>query len=54
MVNDAQDQERLGAEDDVKYFPRPGRYVGDLKPDVTIQPGVPWGGLGFRVAVRGF
>ena len=54
VVNDAQDQERLGAEDDVKYFPRPGRYVGDLKPDVTIQPGVPWGGLGLRVAVRGF
>jgi hypothetical protein len=54
VVNDAQDQENLGAEDYVKYFPRPGRYVGDLKPDVTIQPGVPWGGLGIRVAVRGF
>ena len=53
-VNDAQDQEHLGPEDNVKYFPRPGRYVGDLKPDVTIQPGVPWGGLGLRVAVRGF
>ena len=54
VVNDAQDQENLGAEDNVKYFPRPGHYVGDLKPDVTIQPGVPWGGLGLRVAVRGF
>jgi hypothetical protein len=54
VVNDAQDQENLGAEDKVKYFPRPGHYVGDLKPDVTIQPGVPWGGLGLRVAVRGF
>ena len=54
VVNDAQDQENLGAEDNVKYFPRPGHYVGDLKPDVTIQPGVPWGGLGIRVAVRGF
>jgi len=54
VVNDAQDQEYLGAEDNVKYFPRPGRYIGDLKPDVTIQPGVPWGGLGLRVAVRGF
>ena len=54
VVNDAQDQENLGAEDNVKYFPRPGRYVGDIKPDVTIQSGVPWGGLGLRVAVRGF
>ena len=54
VVNDAQDQENLGPEDNVKYFPRPGHYVGDLRPDVTIQPGVPWGGLGLRVAVRGF
>ena len=54
VVNDAQDQENLGGEDDVKYFPRPGHYVGDLKPDVTIQSGVPWGGIGVRVAVRGF
>ncbi|MEC9376743.1 MAG: hypothetical protein VYC00_01420 [Candidatus Neomarinimicrobiota bacterium] len=54
VVNDAQDQENLGPEDNVRYFPRPGHYVGDLKPDVTIQPGVPWGGLGLRVAVRGF
>ena len=54
VVNDAQDQENLGAEDMVRYYPRPGRYVGDIKPDVTIQSGVPWGGLGLRVAVRGF
>jgi len=54
VVNDAQDQENLGAEDMVRYYPRPGQYVGDLKPDVTIQAGVPWGGLGLRVAVRGF
>jgi len=54
VVNDAQDQENLGPEDYVKYYPRPGHYVGDLRPDVTIQPGVPWGGLGLRVSVRGF
>ena len=54
VVNDAQDQENLGPEDMVKYFPRPGHYVGDLRPDVTIQSGVPWGGLGLRVSVRGF
>jgi len=54
VVNDAQDQENLGAEDKVRYYPRPGRYVGDIKPDVTIQSGSPWGGLGLRVSVRGF
>lgn len=54
VVNDAQDQENLGPEDNVRYYPRPGHFVGDLKPDVTIQPGVPWGGLGLRVSVRGF
>ena len=54
VVNDAQDQEYLGSEDNVKYYPRPGHYIGDLKPNVTIQPGAPWGGLGLRVSVRGF
>jgi len=53
-VNDAQDQENLGIQDFVKYYPRPGKFVGDLRPDVTLQPGVPWGGLGLRVEVRGF
>ncbi len=54
VVNDAQDQENLGIQDFVKYYPRPGKFVGDLRPDVTLQPGVPWGGLGLRVEVRGF
>ena len=54
VVNDAQDLEYLGAEDNVKYFPRPGKHIGDLKPDVTKQVGEPWGGLGLRVDVRGF
>ncbi|RMF10868.1 MAG: hypothetical protein D6762_00610 [Candidatus Neomarinimicrobiota bacterium] len=54
VVNDAQDQEYLGPEDFVRYYPRPGRYIGDLKPDVTIQRGKPWGGLGIRVETRGF
>jgi len=53
-VNDAQDQEYLGFEDRVKYYPRPGIFVGDKKPDVTIQNGKPWGGLGIRVEQRGF
>ena len=53
-VNDAQDQENLGAEDYVKYYPRPGHFVGDIRPNVTIQFGSPWGGLGTRVETRGF
>jgi len=54
VVNDAQDQENLGPEDNVRYYPRPGRYIGDINPNVTIQNGAPWGGLGLRVSVRGF
>jgi len=54
VVNDAQDQEYLGNDDTVKYYPRPGVYIGDKKKDVTIQYGKPWGGLGIRVETRGF
>jgi hypothetical protein len=54
VVNDAQDQEYLGPEDTIKYFPRPGVMIGDKKADVTIQRGLPWGGLGIRVQARGF
>ncbi|MBT7269856.1 MAG: hypothetical protein HN829_03085 [Candidatus Marinimicrobia bacterium] len=54
VVNDAQDQENLGPEDNVRYYPRPGKTIGDIRPNVTIQSGLPWGGLGLRVAVRGF
>jgi hypothetical protein len=54
IVNDAQDQEYLGPEDSIKYYPRPGVFIGDKKPDVTIQKGLPWGGIGIRVQTRGF
>ncbi len=54
VVNDAQDQEYLGPEDTVKYYPRPGVLIGEKKPDVTIQKGLPWGGVGIRTEVRGF
>jgi hypothetical protein len=54
VANDAQDQEYLGPEDRVKYYPRPGVKIGDKLPDVTIQYGKPWGGLGIRVEQRGF
>lgn len=51
VVNDAHDQEYLGSSDMVKYYPRPGVTIGD---DITIQSGLPWGGLGVRVEARGF
>jgi len=51
VVNDAHDQEYLESDDKVRYYPRPGVYIGD---DITIQSGRPWGGIGVRVAARGF
>ncbi|MBC8374578.1 MAG: T9SS type A sorting domain-containing protein [FCB group bacterium] len=53
VINDAQDQEYLGPEDQVRYYPRPGLAIGDLGENST-QVGAPWGGLGIRVAVRGY
>jgi hypothetical protein len=54
VANDAQDQEYLESSDTLKYYPRPGVKIGDKKPDVTIQYGMPWGGLGIRVETRGY
>ncbi|MFA4838138.1 MAG: hypothetical protein WC703_01505 [Candidatus Neomarinimicrobiota bacterium] len=54
VANDAQDLEYLGPEDIVRYYPRPGKKIGDKRPDVTIQKGKPWGGIGIRVEQRGF
>jgi len=54
VVNDAHDQEYLGLEDRIKYYPRLGVKIGDKKPDVTIQRNKPWGGIGTRVEQRGF
>ena len=55
VVNDAHDQEWLGPEDKYKYYPRPGKKIGDIDPaKVTKQVGLPWGGLGIRVEQRGF
>ena len=54
VANDAQDQEYLLPARRVKYFPRPGVKIGDFNPNVTIQKGRPWGGLGIRVEVRGY
>ncbi|MBN1894182.1 hypothetical protein JW906_06790 [bacterium] len=54
VANDAQDQEYLGEDDRVKYYPRPGRVIGDYLPEQRTQVGLPWGGTGIRVQMRGF
>ncbi len=54
VANDAQDLEYLGVDDTVKYYPRQDVKIGDKRPDVTIQYGQPWGGIGIRVAQRGY
>lgn len=54
VANDAQDQEYLQDTARVKYYPRPGKVIGDFDPKVTIQRGLPWGGVGVRVELRGF
>lgn len=54
VTNDAQDQEYLEAGNTVKYYPRPNVKIGDKNPDVTIQKGKPWGGIGIRIESRGF
>ena len=60
--NDAQDQEYIVQRNDPeqklitkgpRYYPRPGKYIGDIR-TATVQNGYPWGGLGLRVALRGF
>ncbi|OGB99220.1 hypothetical protein A2V82_06305 [candidate division KSB1 bacterium RBG_16_48_16] len=64
VMNDAQDQEWLQPSQPVKYHPR-RRYddnnnivedvlIGDKRPQVTTQRGLPWGGLGVRVETRGY
>ena len=53
VANDAQDLEKLGPEDSIKYYPRPGVKIGD-KAENSVQSGQPWGGLGIRVETRGF
>lgn len=56
VVNDAQDQENLQADLPATYSPRAlsNVKIGDLRPEVTTQKGLPWGGVGLRVATRGY
>jgi hypothetical protein len=54
VTNDAQDQENIQPGRRVRYYPRgiSNVRIGDLWPDITTQYGLPWGGIGLRVAVR--
>lgn len=66
VYNDAQDMECIinrNAEESLitdrpRYYPRPGVYIGTypngIEYPVTTQTGLPWGGLGLRIAQRGF
>ena len=52
VVNDAHDQEYLGLDDMVKYYPRGSqKKIGQ---NITIQSDSTWGGIGLRVEARGF
>jgi hypothetical protein len=55
VCNDAQDLENLQDRSLVRFYPRPGVKIGDLHPsDITVQKGLPWGGLGLRTEVRAY
>ncbi len=67
VVNDAQDQEWLPTNPNNKkayYYPRrvygpngeilKDVRIGDKRPEVTVQKGFPWGGIGIRIEQRGF
>jgi hypothetical protein len=63
VFNDAQDLEYIVKRNDpdenlitdsTRYYPRPGKFIGDIDPTVTVQGGFPWGGMGLRVATRGY
>jgi hypothetical protein len=34
-----------------EYYPRPGKFIQESS---SVQAGLPWGGIGIRVAVRGY
>ena len=52
VANDAQDLEYLQPTFPIKYYPRGLIKIGDENPDVSIQKGEPWGGLGLRDEMR--
>jgi hypothetical protein len=54
VANDAQDLEYLQDDFPNKYYPRGMMKIGDINPDVSIQKGKPWGGLGLRNEMRAY
>jgi hypothetical protein len=54
VANDAQDLEYLQVDFPNKYYPRGTMRIGDEYPDVSIQKGSPWGGLGLRLEMRAY
>jgi len=63
VANDAQDMEYIIQRNDPeqklitvgpRYLPRSGRFIGDFDPNVTVQKGLPWGGLGIRIETRAY
>ncbi|MBN1482345.1 hypothetical protein EH223_09130, partial [candidate division KSB1 bacterium] len=54
VANDAQDQEYLTEQNKVRFYPRQDSYIGDVDPKMSVQVGLPWGGVGLRVEQRGF
>jgi hypothetical protein len=54
VANDAQDEEYFEDELPTAYYPRDGERIGDRKANVSIGYGKPWGGVGIRVAQRGY
>jgi hypothetical protein len=52
VANDAQDLEYLQEDFPNKYYPRGTKKIGEINPDVSIQKGSPWGGLGLRNEAR--
>ncbi|MGH7496071.1 MAG: hypothetical protein ACREOO_27265 [bacterium] len=51
-ANDAQDQEYVQPRSRVRYYPRGSE--ARIQPEASVQRGLPWGGLGLRVEVRGY
>ncbi|MBN2105399.1 hypothetical protein JW835_15275 [bacterium] len=54
VANDAQDQEYFEDTFPTAYYPRDGEQIGDRYPGISIGYGKPWGGIGIRVAQRGY
>jgi len=54
VANDAQDQEYFEDAFPTAYYPRGDERIGDRYAGISIGNGKPWGGIGIRVAQRGY